>query len=701
MSMQNDYEGIKRHWPDYEIVGELGSGGYGKVYEIRKNYMGHIACSAVKIIHIPRDRQSANELRSLGMTEENITSYYEKQVTAFQNENLMMEKLKSASNIVTIEDSKVEKNANGIGYTIYIKMELLTSMDYLLMNHMLNPDDIATIANDVCAALIACEQLNIVHRDIKPANIFINEFGTFKLGDFGVARQMQNERTNMTQIGTSQYMAPELYSGIKADKRVDIYSLGIMLYRLANYGCFPFVTPAEISPEKNQEALAKRLSGIPIPLPPQVDEELGRIIVKACANDPKQRYQSARELKKDINRWQAIQEYQLEQNTNKEQKAEVKQKPIAEAKIEPKQKSVAEAKIELKQEPKAEPVAEPKTEAKQEPVAGPKTEAKQEPKAEVQQVPKPEAKQASKTEPKEETGTELKQELPEKKTEKKSGSPPIIAIAAAVLIIGAVGVFLASGSDKADSTEEDQMQVESYDDDHEEPVDEEEPEYANDTQAPVISGLNSEIEVKCGTTFNVKNYVEKNISISDNVTEDIEEYTIECSDNAYDDVTGELSSGERKEVVVNITANDEADNTGEFSIVFTIEPIHVTKDNPNPVIYDGEYGIIKLEYFTYGQFDDFKGYMFDFDMDNKTDRNMEVYLASDSTINNHEVNAHVYNTVPIPANNTGTMISYISEEDIPEDIGEYDSIDGFVGFSYAGEDTIDYVEVIFDIDALQ
>ena len=303
MNEQQDKAGIKRNWPAYEVCGVLGHGAYGQVYKIKREYLGNTTYSALKVIHIPPNEDMRYEMKSWGMSEVKIKEYYRELVDNFLNENSVMEKLKGASNIVTIEDCIVEKDKEGYGYTIYIKMELLESLDSMMIDYKLGPDDIVTVGKDICDALIVCEQMNVVHRDIKPANVFINSFGTFKLGDFGVARQMQHTQTGMTKIGTAMYMAPELYREETADKRVDIYSLGIMLYRIANRGCFPFVDPDTISPASNQDALLRRLKGEELPLPSQVDEELGRIIVKACAYKAADRYSSAKEFKDALEEW--------------------------------------------------------------------------------------------------------------------------------------------------------------------------------------------------------------------------------------------------------------------------------------------------------------------------------------------------------------------------------------------------------------
>ncbi len=318
MNEQQDRAGIKRNWPAFEVCGVLGHGAYGQVYKIKRKYLGNTTYSALKVIHIPPNDDMRYEMESWGMSEVKIKEYYKELVQNFLNENSVMEKLKGAANIVTVEDCIVEKDSEGDGYTIYIKMELLESLDSLMRNYKLGSEDIVTMGKDICDALIACEQMNVVHRDIKPANVFINSFGTFKLGDFGVAKQMQHTQTGMTKIGTAMYMAPELYREETADKRVDIYSLGIMLYRIANQGCFPFVDPDTISPTSNQDALLRRLKGEELPLPSQVDEELGRIIAKACAHKAEERYGSARELKDALEKWSLKQKLKGELDSERE-----------------------------------------------------------------------------------------------------------------------------------------------------------------------------------------------------------------------------------------------------------------------------------------------------------------------------------------------------------------------------------------------
>ena len=139
-----------------------------------------------------------------------------------------------------------------------------------------------------------CQRYNIIHRDIKPANIFISETEDFKLGDFGVARIASASTGASTRAGTVNYMAPEVFKGEKYTSNVDIYSLGLVMYQLLNANRMPLYPPypQPMSPAQRERAQAQRLSGAALPPPANADGRLAEIVLKACAPDPAQRYDS-------------------------------------------------------------------------------------------------------------------------------------------------------------------------------------------------------------------------------------------------------------------------------------------------------------------------------------------------------------------------------------------------------------------------
>lgn len=303
--MDSERERIIRIWPKWRIESVLGSGSFGTVYKACREEPGYKAYAAIKVIRIPKDAAELRERKQEGMDDASIQGYYKNVAQELLNEIRVMESLKTASNIVSIEDCQLEPQENGPGWELYIRMELLESLPSYMERKPLNLDEIVKIGIDICEALKACETKNIIHRDIKPDNIFVNEYGTFKLGDFGIAKKLENTRAMLSHKGTSMYMAPELYRGGTGGKTVDIYALGITLYKLLNSGRFPFMPPypQPVTPDLREQALYRRLNGEPVPAPWGVDPQLGAIVVKACAPDPGMRYQTAQEFQDALSYW--------------------------------------------------------------------------------------------------------------------------------------------------------------------------------------------------------------------------------------------------------------------------------------------------------------------------------------------------------------------------------------------------------------
>ena len=130
----------------------------------------------------------------------------------------------------------------------------------------------------------------------------MNRFGEFKLGDFGIARELDKNLTGLSVKGTVTYMAPEIYKGKNYDQTVDIYALGITMYRLLNHNRAPFLPPYPnmITPIDKEQATIERMNGKAIPAPIDGSLELQRIVLKACSFYPSERYQSASEMLKDL-----------------------------------------------------------------------------------------------------------------------------------------------------------------------------------------------------------------------------------------------------------------------------------------------------------------------------------------------------------------------------------------------------------------
>lgn len=297
----------KINYPGWEIVREIGTGSYGKVYEIKKeNSFVETENSALKVISIPPqnlDVQSYSE--ELGLDEEGFSAMVRHQMENITKEFSLMSQLKGNSNIVSYEDHSVVEHEGEPGWDIYIRMELLIPLtEYLRNNNIENSVDesfVVKLGTDICKALTVCENHNIVHRDIKPQNIFINKDGNFKLGDFGIAKNAENVAIG-TRTGTFNYMAPEIYNNKPYGKSVDVYSLGLVMYWLLNERRAPFLPMFPVVPTKSDvdSALLRRISGDEIPEPKNGSATIKRIILKAIQCDPQKRYLSATEMLKDL-----------------------------------------------------------------------------------------------------------------------------------------------------------------------------------------------------------------------------------------------------------------------------------------------------------------------------------------------------------------------------------------------------------------
>lgn len=210
-------------------------------------------------------------------------------------------------NIVAIYDTGedvIEDGASQVSVP-YIVMEFVdgvTLRQMLTNGPRILPERALEVVAGVLAALDYSHRHGIVHRDIKPANIMINAFGDAKVMDFGIARAMSDAATSVTAtsavMGTAQYLSPEQARGEIVDARSDIYSTGCVLYELL-VGRPPFngESPVSIAYQHvNEPAKA------PSVIDPSIPSTLDAISLSALAKDPNARYQSATDMRSDVER---------------------------------------------------------------------------------------------------------------------------------------------------------------------------------------------------------------------------------------------------------------------------------------------------------------------------------------------------------------------------------------------------------------
>jgi serine/threonine-protein kinase len=265
----------------YELDGVVGRGGMAEVYRARDIRLDRIV--AIKTLRADLARDQIFQAR-------------------FRREAQSAASLNHPS-IVAVYDTG-EDMATGVPVP-YIVMEYVdgrTVRDLLQDSHRLLPERSLEIIDGVLRALDYSHQAGIVHRDIKPGNVMVTRNGDVKVMDFGIARAMSDAQATMTQtaqvIGTAQYLSPEQARGERVDSRSDLYSAGCLLYELLT-GRPPFTgdSPVAIAYQHVREN--------PVP-PSRVDPDVPAwadgIVLKAMAKSPADRYQTAGDMRADLQR---------------------------------------------------------------------------------------------------------------------------------------------------------------------------------------------------------------------------------------------------------------------------------------------------------------------------------------------------------------------------------------------------------------
>lgn len=301
MNSKKDLIG-KKVMKDLIIEEYIGSGGFGDVYKAYSLLDEKKLYCAVKHIVIPRESEYEDRLTSMKNDRYATDEYFRLLYKDVLNEiNLMYQLSGKSRNIVAYQHYDIDgPKGDPKQYEIFIKMEYLTSLDRYCVSKDMTVKEVINMGIDIASAIEVCHREDIMHRDIKASNIFINEDGVFKLGDFGLAKKLTESAHAKSKVGTDAYKAPEVFNPYgKYDKTVDIYSLGIVLYEIFNNGRLPFMPdyPKTYGPKEVEEAIGRRVRGGIPPKPAMAPWNVSECILKACAPNPKDRYQTAGEFK--------------------------------------------------------------------------------------------------------------------------------------------------------------------------------------------------------------------------------------------------------------------------------------------------------------------------------------------------------------------------------------------------------------------
>lgn len=177
-------------WQGWKIVKRLGRGGYGSVYLAQRNSAGVMEDAAVKVISFPKNEEDIEADFTDGYDLVSVRNKYKNMLHRYVDEYQIMLAFKGQTNIVSCDDFEAKPHKDGIGWDVFIRMELLTPLTTLIKQYagIIPEEMVIKVGKDICSALMLCDSKNIVHRDIKPENIMVSEFGDYKLGDFGIGR---------------------------------------------------------------------------------------------------------------------------------------------------------------------------------------------------------------------------------------------------------------------------------------------------------------------------------------------------------------------------------------------------------------------------------------------------------------------------------------------------------------------------------
>ncbi len=264
---------VQALWPQWKDMGLLGEGRYGKVRLCHSEFEGQDVFSAVKIIDIPPNQTAIDAALKQGINKDMLKMYFGK-FRDDLNWELSMYKPASGGALAPIDDCVFEEYEGEPGWRAYIRTGVYTPLSAYYGKNRADEAEATRMGIQLCRALEQLERFGLVHGEICPNNVMVMDSGDFVLTDFGIRRCLEKAGAGLFAVKRDGFDAPEVTSYNFINKSTDIYSVGMMLLCVLNGGVLP----------KSNNAKGA----------------LGDIIRKATAYNAAERYESAAQMREEL-----------------------------------------------------------------------------------------------------------------------------------------------------------------------------------------------------------------------------------------------------------------------------------------------------------------------------------------------------------------------------------------------------------------
>lgn len=282
---------------------QLGNGTDGKVFTIYKEkYDGKRETAVMKMLRLGENRNERKTFDLNGTNENESAEGFEKIINSIRKNIETVKKADNGKFFIRYEDLELRKASDGKGILILIKLEQGKSLADVLKSFTFTLEETYRLGINICQALQKCRSFGYVYPNLKPENILFDKEGRCKIGDFGSFSCLEPAKTSISYKRTQYYMAPELIRTGNINCTCDTYSLGLVLYMLTNSNRLPFTEPypEQVTVNSLNESTNKRIRGQELEKPAHASEALWKIIKKACAFKPNERYFTPEQMLSDL-----------------------------------------------------------------------------------------------------------------------------------------------------------------------------------------------------------------------------------------------------------------------------------------------------------------------------------------------------------------------------------------------------------------